>query len=158
MLSGATWSAAEMAGTAVFRIVVSSDSMKNATATNHGRRRLLAAAGWGVKGTALEVLIEFISFPWSLRQPDAALEINKARVGVEAIQTRVRGQINCREIRPFLEGSIQPRQNLVLFPQARINDCPAVRRDVVVHRQLVEMAQHLLRFTLVPRQRIGMAQ
>ena len=36
-----------MAGTAVFRIVVSSDSMKNATATNHGRRRLLAAAGWG---------------------------------------------------------------------------------------------------------------
>ncbi len=31
-----------MAGTAVFRIVVSSDSMKNATATSHGRRRLLA--------------------------------------------------------------------------------------------------------------------
>ena len=28
-----------MAGTAVFRIVVSSDSMKNATATSHGRKR-----------------------------------------------------------------------------------------------------------------------
>jgi hypothetical protein len=31
-----------MAGTAVFRIVVSSDSMKNATATSHGSNRLLA--------------------------------------------------------------------------------------------------------------------
>jgi hypothetical protein len=67
MLSGVTCRAVEMVGTAVLRIVVSSDSMKNATATNHGRRRLLAAAGWGVKGTALEVLSEFISFPWSLR-------------------------------------------------------------------------------------------
>src|SRR3954466_8925042 len=40
MLSGATPSAAAMAGTAVFRMVVSSDSMKNATATSHGRSRL----------------------------------------------------------------------------------------------------------------------
>ena len=35
----------EMTGTAVFRIVVSSDSMKNATATSQGRSRLLAADG-----------------------------------------------------------------------------------------------------------------
>ena len=41
MLNGATLSACAMAGTAVFRIVVSSDSMKNATATSHGNRRLL---------------------------------------------------------------------------------------------------------------------
>ncbi len=40
MLSGATFSASAMAGTAVFRIVVSSDSMKNATATSHGKSRL----------------------------------------------------------------------------------------------------------------------
>jgi hypothetical protein len=45
MLSGATLSAAEIVGTAVFRIVVSSDSMKNATATSHGKSCLLAAAG-----------------------------------------------------------------------------------------------------------------
>ncbi len=31
-----------MAGTAVLRMVVSSDSMKKATATSQGRRRLLA--------------------------------------------------------------------------------------------------------------------
>ena len=43
MLSGATLRASEIAGTAVFRIVVSSDSMKNATATSHGRSRLLEA-------------------------------------------------------------------------------------------------------------------
>ena len=40
MLSGATLSAAAMVGTAVFRIVVSSDSMKNATATSHGNSLL----------------------------------------------------------------------------------------------------------------------
>jgi hypothetical protein len=45
MLSGATFSASEMAGTAVLRIVVSSDSMKKATATSHGKRRLLEAVG-----------------------------------------------------------------------------------------------------------------
>src|SRR5271163_4372226 len=44
MLSGATWSAAAIVGTAVFKIVVSSDSMKNATAINHGSSRLLESA------------------------------------------------------------------------------------------------------------------
>ena len=34
-----------MAGTAVFRIVVSNDSMKNATATSHGNNRLLDGLG-----------------------------------------------------------------------------------------------------------------
>src|ERR1700684_3262953 len=45
MLSGETPRAAEMAGTAVLRIVVSSDSMKNATATSQGKRRLAASVG-----------------------------------------------------------------------------------------------------------------
>jgi hypothetical protein len=47
MLSGATWSAAAIVGTAVFRIVVSRDSMKNATAISHGRSRLLESANDG---------------------------------------------------------------------------------------------------------------
>ena len=45
MLSGVTFSASEIAGTAVFRIVVSSDSMKNATATSHGKSRMAEADG-----------------------------------------------------------------------------------------------------------------
>src|SRR5882762_985732 len=40
MLSGGTLSACAMAGTAVFRIVVSNDSMKKPTATSQGSRRL----------------------------------------------------------------------------------------------------------------------
>src|SRR5271169_5544086 len=47
MLSGATWSAPAIVGTAVLRIVVSSDSIKNATAISHGTRRLLEAASEG---------------------------------------------------------------------------------------------------------------
>ena len=47
MLSGVTLRAAEIAGTAVFRIVVSSDSMKNATATSQGNSRLLAGESCG---------------------------------------------------------------------------------------------------------------
>src|SRR3984885_4495054 len=43
MLRGVTPRAEEMAGTAVLRIVVSSDSMKKATATSQGRRRLAAS-------------------------------------------------------------------------------------------------------------------
>src|SRR6202051_143883 len=43
MLRGGTLSAWATAGTAVFRIVVSSDSMKNPTATNHGKSRLAVA-------------------------------------------------------------------------------------------------------------------
>jgi hypothetical protein len=53
MLSGATLSAAEIVGTAVFRIVVSSDSIKNATATSHGKSRLLAGDGRDEDGGAL---------------------------------------------------------------------------------------------------------
>jgi hypothetical protein len=56
MLKGDTWSAAEIAGTAVFRIVVSSDSMKKATATSQGKTRLLAVAGDGVSEGTLEAL------------------------------------------------------------------------------------------------------
>jgi hypothetical protein len=41
MLNGATLSASAIAGTAVFKIVVSNDSMKNATATSHGSNVLL---------------------------------------------------------------------------------------------------------------------
>lgn len=47
MLSGATWSADAIVGTAVLRIVVSSDSIKNATAISHGTKRLLEAAREG---------------------------------------------------------------------------------------------------------------
>jgi len=54
-LSGATASAYAMAGTAVFRIVVSSDSMKKATATSQGNNRFtdLPGAAGGAE-TALE--------------------------------------------------------------------------------------------------------
>ena len=43
MLNGAMPSAFAMAGTAVFRIVVSSDCMKKATATSHGKKRFTAS-------------------------------------------------------------------------------------------------------------------
>ena len=53
MLRGATCRAEEIAGTAVLRIVVSNDSMKNATATSQGRRRLDAAEVPGDGGGAI---------------------------------------------------------------------------------------------------------
>ena len=43
MLNGAMLSAFAIAGTAVFKIVVSSACMKNATATSHGKMRFTAA-------------------------------------------------------------------------------------------------------------------
>jgi hypothetical protein len=41
MLSGDTFRICEITGTAVFKIVVSNDSIKNATATSHGKSCLL---------------------------------------------------------------------------------------------------------------------
>jgi tRNA C32,U32 (ribose-2'-O)-methylase TrmJ len=55
MLSGATWRAAAIVGTAVLRIVVSSDSIKNATAISHGTRRLLESARVGKEGGSMEL-------------------------------------------------------------------------------------------------------
>jgi hypothetical protein len=45
MLSGGTFSACAMVGTAVLRIVVSSDSMNKPTATSQGSRRLAVSVG-----------------------------------------------------------------------------------------------------------------
>src|SRR5580698_2413103 len=47
MLSGATCRASAIVGRAVLRMVVSSDSMKNATATSHGRTRFTVSVGDG---------------------------------------------------------------------------------------------------------------
>src|SRR5580692_8594683 len=59
MLSGATFRASAIVGTAVFRIVVSSDSMKNATATSHGNSRLLDAPA------SITVTLAGRRAPWS---------------------------------------------------------------------------------------------
>ena len=54
MLSGTTCKASETAGTAVLRIVVSSDSMKKATATSHGSSFLEASEADGEIASAAE--------------------------------------------------------------------------------------------------------
>jgi len=61
MLRGATWRAEEMAGTAVFRIVVSSDSIKKATATSHGKRPLEASDRPDEARDAIDELVGFIA-------------------------------------------------------------------------------------------------
>jgi hypothetical protein len=45
MLSGPTPSAVAMVGAAVLRMVVSSDSIRKATATSHGSNRRVVSAG-----------------------------------------------------------------------------------------------------------------
>src|ERR1035438_9366416 len=59
MLSGATLRASAIEGTAVFKIVVSSDSMKNATAISHGNSRMLAAESKGPADASGAALICF---------------------------------------------------------------------------------------------------
>lgn len=53
-----------MAGTAVFRIVVSSDSIKNATATSHGKSCLLEGVGKTETEGGLMESAEPIGFAW----------------------------------------------------------------------------------------------
>jgi hypothetical protein len=57
MLSGGTLSASAMAGTAVFKMVVSKDSMKNPTATSQGSSFLAAAVrGFSSSGCNTAIL------------------------------------------------------------------------------------------------------
>ena len=61
MLNGATLRAAATTGVAVFRIVVSNDSMKNATATSQGSNRRLAV--WGeMEGSKPGIEGELLTF------------------------------------------------------------------------------------------------
>src|ERR1700730_14229239 len=64
MLSGTTLRASDMAGTAVFRIVVSSDSIKNATATSHGKSCLLETGGEDGNEEVLMELTGVIGIGW----------------------------------------------------------------------------------------------
>ena len=59
MLSGTTSSASAIVGTAVFRMVVSIDSIRNATATSHGSRRLTEGSEEGTEGVwdSIEALL-----------------------------------------------------------------------------------------------------
>src|SRR5579871_5519405 len=56
MLSGVTSIAWAMVGTAVLRMVVSSDCMKKAIATSHGSRRLIVSVG--ASGTVAVVVMQ----------------------------------------------------------------------------------------------------
>lgn len=71
MLNGATLNAAAIVGTAVFNMVVSNDSMKNATATSHGSKALLVLPGVsGEEDCALEwiALMSVSCRPWVQEQ------------------------------------------------------------------------------------------
>src|SRR5881296_283388 len=76
MLSGATLSAAATVGTAVFRMVVSSASMKKATATSHGSSRLTDSSGEG--GGGIDLVSERRAMHDGVSQPGATPEISAA--------------------------------------------------------------------------------
>ena len=90
MLSGATFSAAAMVGTAVFRIVVSSDSMKNATATSHGNSRLLVSPA-STKATVADNVAHAL-----LRAASPLLATHGSRVGATFYESRRRANVHHR--------------------------------------------------------------
>src|SRR6185295_5170090 len=78
MSSGVTCIAWAIAGTAVLRMVVSSDCMKNATATSQGSRRLVRSVGGGdcsavVKTRRGSALRDGVARDWP-RHPVLAVE------------------------------------------------------------------------------------
>src|SRR5437899_1397829 len=76
MLSGATASAFAMAGMAVFRIVVSSDSMKKATATSHGNNRFTESPGATRGSETAQVLARIRSLKRSQRWGEASAALD----------------------------------------------------------------------------------
>src|ERR1700755_3323196 len=81
MLSGGTLSDCAMAGTAVFKIVVSRDSMKNPTATSHGSRRLAVALAASASGSGKRGVYDALS----LRDEAAQMSIVAEALGVNLV-------------------------------------------------------------------------
>src|SRR5579863_10761966 len=77
MLNGATLSASAMVGTAVFRIVVSSDSIKNATATSQGSNRLPEARGSGAPMESSGFMF------WVASEPSLVIMVPEPRFSLE---------------------------------------------------------------------------
>ena len=98
MLSGATASALAMAGTAVFKIVVSSDSMKNATATSHGSNRFADSPGDGGGATTELVLARIM-----------LVTISISGLCVLANDTVAEGRRVERQVGPLKAGCIFPK-------------------------------------------------
>src|SRR5690349_1777459 len=73
MLSGAMSSALAIVGTAVFKIVVSNDSMKKDTATSHGRTRVADSLGTATRVLILPALVGIIVWTASYSPSMAAI-------------------------------------------------------------------------------------
>lgn len=104
MLSGATCNAAAIVGTAVFRIVVSRDSMKNATATSHGRKRLLDAPGENSEDSLLILFVWDMDFRCRVCTPSGPVplptltEISAVVLGT--VRLRRRPWVQCLQRNP----------------------------------------------------------
>src|ERR1035438_9145209 len=108
MLSGATCKAADTAGTAVFRIVVSSDSMKKATATSHGKTRLQTSEAQGLSPTVFGSVGGFIG--WQIVFAAKARQVSAYLVGSAVYLMQFCGLVSVGEnralhaLRPIPDG------------------------------------------------------
>src|SRR5262249_22754071 len=104
MLSGATLRAPATTGVAVFRIVVSNDSMKKATATSHGSNRRLAV--WDEKEVSRSGIEARVTY-FQGYQPASLSRFDSIEVVVLAFILVLTGnrKTNGREMPPILLGS-----------------------------------------------------
>ena len=95
-----------MAGTAVLRIVVSNDSIKKATATSHGRSRLVASEGSNEDGGAINGPSEFMCKLW------LAYLAHVSRFVVVGVEKLGDGGMGVMTLRPELVRSVAIEQEV----------------------------------------------
>src|SRR2546421_10712530 len=77
-------------------------------------------------------------------------QVREARVGVEVVPDGVYVQVDQRR-ESFLDRLPEPRERLILVPQAGVDDCHEVRGDVALLGPLLQLTEHLQRlFPLTP--------
>src|SRR5579863_6350040 len=96
MLSGATPSAWAMLGTAVFRIVVSSACMKNATATSHGNSRRGSVPVAGCSSTTSFIQSSIGGDPAACRSPLSSARQRLRPIRSCAQHAHAEGAVLCR--------------------------------------------------------------
>jgi hypothetical protein len=61
------------------------------------------------------------------RQPDGLAEFLKSRIGTQDVQTTIRVQVDCQQIRAGIIGAIEPLEGFVLLAKPRIDQCDIER-------------------------------
>src|SRR5258706_6165125 len=88
---------------------------------------------------------------------DAPQQVREPRVGAQAVESLLHFEVN-QPVGAFVISLLQPGERPILLAQAGIDGGDLVGRDIPPLSELLQLGNALLRFSSLPRYRIGMGE